>query len=43
MPSSISSFERPVPDLPWRGILLTVVLLTAGAAVGWEIDRKSVV
>ena len=38
MPSSTSNFDfvRPVPDLPWRGILLTVTLLTAVAAVAWE-------
>lgn len=37
MPSSTSSFERPVPAQPWNGIVLAVVLLTAAAATGWEL------
>ena len=43
MPSSISNFEfeRPVPDLPWRGMVLTVVLLTSLASVAWEIRVRA--
>ncbi len=43
MPSSTSNFDfvRPVPDLPWRGILLAVTLLTAVAAVAWEIRVRA--
>ncbi len=36
MPSSISNFERPIPDLPWRSIVLAVALLTAAATAAWE-------
>lgn len=38
MPSSTSSseFAREIPDLPWRGVLTAVVLLTALATAGWE-------
>ncbi len=43
MPSSTSSFDfvRPIPEQSWRGILLTVVLVTAVAAVGWEIRARA--
>lgn len=43
MPSSTSSFDfvRPVPDLAWRGILLAVVVLTAGATLGWEMRVRA--
>ena len=43
MPSSTSSFDfvRPVPEQSWRGILLTVVVLTAVATVGWEIRVRA--
>lgn len=40
MPSSISSFERTIPDLPWRGLALTVAVLTLGAAAAWEIRSR---
>ena len=38
MPSSTSNFDfiRSVPALPWRGIVVIVVLLTAVATIGWE-------
>lgn len=38
MPSSTSNseFTRVVPDVPWRGVLAAVVLLTALATAGWE-------
>ena len=43
MPSSTSSFDfvRPVPDLPWRGIVLAVVALTAVATACWEIRARA--
>ncbi len=41
MPSSISSFERPIPTLPWRGLGLAVVLLTLTATVAWEIRCRA--
>lgn len=41
MPSSTSNsepeFERPIPAQPWKGIVLTVVLLTVAATGIWEI------
>lgn len=41
MPSSISSFERAIPDLPWRRLALAAALLTAGATVAWEIRCRA--
>lgn len=41
MPSSTSNFERPIPDLPWSRIALTVALLAAGAAVAWELRCRA--
>lgn len=43
MHSSTSNFDfkRPVPDLPWRGLLLATLVLTALGAVGWEIRARS--
>ena len=41
MPSSISSFERPIPGQPWRGILLTVGLIVLAATVAWEIRCRA--
>ena len=41
MPSSISSFERPIPDLPWLRLALVAGLLTAAAAVAWEIHARA--
>ena len=41
MPSSTSNFERAIPALPWRGILLVVVLLTGVATVAWEIRCRA--
>lgn len=43
MPSSISNFdfERPVPVLPWRGIVLSVVLLVLTASIAWEVRVRA--
>jgi hypothetical protein len=41
MPSSISSFERTIPGLPWRQLALTAALLTLGATVAWEIRCRA--
>ncbi len=43
MHSSTSNFDfkRPIPDLPWRGLLLTAVLLTAIGGVAWEIQARA--
>jgi len=43
MHSSTSNFDfqRPIPALPWRGLLLTTLLLTALATVGWEIRARA--
>jgi hypothetical protein len=41
MPSSISSFERPIPALPWRGLALAAALLTLVAGVAWEIRCRA--
>jgi hypothetical protein len=42
MPSSTSSFERPVPDRPWPAILGAVVLATAALTVAWELYWREV-
>ncbi len=43
MPSSTSSFDfqRPIPDLPWRGLLLSTLLLTALGTVAWEVRARA--
>lgn len=41
MPSSISSFERSIPALPWRGLALTAALLALVATVAWEIRARA--
>jgi hypothetical protein len=43
MPSSISNFDfsRPIPALPWRGLLIATLVLTAAAAVAWEISARA--
>ncbi len=43
MPSSTSSFDfqRTIPALPWRGLLLATLLLTAIGAAAWEIRARS--
>jgi len=37
MHSSISSFERKIPGLPWTRLMVVTCLLTLGAATAWEI------
>ena len=41
MPSSISNFERPIPDLPWLRLALVAGLVTAVATVAWEIRARA--
>jgi hypothetical protein len=43
MPSSTSNFDfqRPIPDLPWRGLLVAALVLTAGVTAAWEIRARS--
>jgi hypothetical protein len=41
MPSSTSNFERHVPDLPWRGLLVAVVVVTAGISLAWELTTRA--
>ena len=43
MPSSTSSFDfqRPIPALPWRGLLLATLLATVLGTIAWEIRARS--
>lgn len=43
MPSSTSSFDfqRPIPALPWRGLLLSTLLLTALGTIAWEVRARA--
>ena len=43
MPSSISNFDfsRPIPALPWRGLLIATLLLTSAATAAWEISARA--
>src|SRR4051794_15996320 len=41
MHSSTSSFERVIPVRPWRGIVVTVVMMLAVATAAWEIYCRS--
>ena len=43
MNSSTSSFDfkRTIPDLPWRGLLLATLLLTAIGAAAWEMRARA--
>ena len=41
MHSSISSFERTIPALPWRGLAFAAAWLTLGATVAWEIRCRA--
>src|SRR5450755_3594811 len=42
MHSSTSSFERVIPDQPWRGIAVLVVMLVLIAAMAWEVRVRSI-
>jgi hypothetical protein len=42
MPSSTSSFERPVPDRPWPAILLAAALVTVALTAAWELYWRRV-
>lgn len=42
MPSSTSSFERPVPGRPWPAILAAVVLAAAVLTAAWELYWRDV-
>jgi hypothetical protein len=35
-------YERPIPQVPWRGITVVVVLIVFAAAAAWEIYVRSV-
>ena len=41
MHSSTSNFERVIPDQPWRGLAVAVVLAVLVATVGWELYVRS--
>jgi hypothetical protein len=43
MPSSTSNFDfvRPVPDVPWRRMIIAVAAITTAATVGWELYVRS--
>lgn len=41
MPSSISNFERVIPEKPWRGITVSVVMALAVSTAAWEIYFRS--
>jgi hypothetical protein len=35
-------YERPIPQLPWRGITVIVVLIVIAAASAWEFYCRSI-
>src|SRR5436190_15237803 len=35
-------YVRPIPQLPWRGITVAVVLIVIAAASGWEVYCRSI-
>ena len=35
-------YERPIPQLPWRGITVVVVLIVIAATVAWEFYCRSI-
>ena len=35
-------YERPIPQLPWRGIAVAVVLIVIAAACAWELYCRSI-
>lgn len=42
MHSSTSNFERVIPPLPWRGIVVTVLVAVFIAVAAWEIHCRAV-
>ena len=42
MHSSTSNFERVIPELPWRGITVVVVVTVCIAAAAWEVRCRGV-
>jgi len=38
--TSNSDFVRTIPNVPWRGVLAAVALLSTAATVGWEIHAR---
>jgi hypothetical protein len=40
-PSSTSNFERPVPDLPWRRIVVIAAIVVVVATIAWELHVRS--
>ena len=41
MPSSTSNFERVIPEKPWRGITVAVVVVIFIAVTAWEVYCRS--
>jgi hypothetical protein len=41
MPSSTFNFERVIPDRPWRGIVVTIVVAVLIAVAVWEVFCRS--
>jgi hypothetical protein len=35
-------YERPIPDLPWRGVTVVVVLIVIAATCAWEFYCRSI-
>ena len=35
-------FERPIPQIPWRGITVVVVVVVIAAACAWEFYCRSI-
>ncbi|PYK69857.1 MAG: hypothetical protein DME44_13430 [Verrucomicrobia bacterium] len=35
-------FERPIPQIPWRGMTVVVVLVVIAAAIAWEFYCRSI-
>ncbi len=42
MHSSTSNFERVIPDLPWRGIAVAVVIGVCITVAAWEVHSRAV-
>lgn len=39
--TSNSDYVRPVPHVPWRGVLLAVALLSTAATLAWELHARA--